>query len=101
MPSARLEHGDVRVGVNTDLGGDLETLAHDLARRELGVLEERASRGHRVRAARSDREDAIVGLDDVAGSGNYEPVLTIGDGEQSVEPAQNAVAAPILRQLHR
>src|SRR5215210_4822310 len=99
MASARLENRDVGVGVDADLGGDLQSLANDIASWKLGVLDERARRRHGVWTAGSDGENSIIGLDDVASARDDESVLAIGDGEQSFEPSQNAVAAPVFRQL--
>src|SRR6185295_4811464 len=53
-----------------------------------------------VRPAGADGEDSIIRLDDVTGAGNDEAVLTIGDGEQSLETAQHAIAPPILGELY-
>src|SRR5436190_799187 len=96
MPSARLEDGDVGVGVNADLCSDLETTAYDLPRLEIGVLDQCARRCESVRSTRSNRENSIVGLDDVAGSRDDKAVLTISDSEQSFETTQNPIAPPIL-----
>src|SRR5450759_3888069 len=101
MTSGGLEDGDVRVRVDADLGGDLESFSHDVARGKIRVLEERARRCEGVGAARSDREDAVFGLDDVARSRDDESVLPIGYGKQGVETPQHAITPPILRQLHR
>src|SRR5450759_2590739 len=101
MTSVGLEDGDIRVGIDADLGGDLECFSHDVARGKIRILEERAGRCERVGAARSDREDAIVGLDDVARSRDDETMLPIGYREQSVKAPQHAIAPPVLRQLHR
>ena len=56
------------VRVDADRGGDLHRLLRDRARVELGVLRQRLGRRQRVRAARSDRDDPVVGLDQVAGA---------------------------------
>ena len=66
-----------------------------------GVGHQRARGGERVRAAGADGEDAVVGLDDVAGAGDDEAVLLVDDDEQRLEPAEHAVAAPVLGQLDR
>src|SRR4051812_33518904 len=98
--SARLEHGDVGVGVDADLAGDGERLLHDLSSTELRVRGERASGRERIRAAGADGENAVVGLDELTGARDDEAVLRIGDGEQRLETPEHAVAAPILGELH-
>src|SRR5712671_109980 len=100
MPSAWLEHGDVRVGVDADFSGNLETFAHNVARGQIRVLEQSTRGRERIRAARSDREDPVVGLDDVARSGDDEAMVTVGNREQGVEASQHAIAPPVLRELH-
>src|SRR3989442_8110906 len=51
--------------------------------------------------ARADADEAVVGLDEVSGARDDERVLTVGDGQQGLEPAQHPVGAPVLGQLHR
>src|SRR6185369_1937632 len=58
------------------------------------------SRALRKGAARADREHALLGLEHVAHSGDDERVLAVGDGEHRLEPAQDAVGAPVLGELH-
>src|SRR5688572_30379340 len=94
-----LQYGDVRVREDADLAGDLHRASHDLLRREIGAPHEGARRRERVGAARADRENAIVGLDDVAGAGDDESVVAVHHGEQRLETAKDAIAAPVLRQL--
>src|SRR4051812_29272086 len=101
MPSARLEYGDVGVGVDADVGGDLETALDDLARGQLGILDQRARGGKRVVSAGADGENPVVRLDDVARSGDDEAVLAVGDRQQRLESAQDAIAPPILGELDR
>src|SRR5438552_4171522 len=100
MPSARLEDSYVGVGVYADLGGDLKTTTYHPPRGEFGVLDEGARCGKRARSARSYSENSIIGLDDVAGSGDNEAVLAIGYSEQCFETTQNPIAPPIFCQLH-
>ena len=68
---------------------------------EVGVGDQRARGGQRVRAARADADQAVVGLDDVAGSGDDERVLAIGHRQERLEPAQHAIGAPVLGELDR
>ena len=55
----------------------------------------------RVGSARSDRGGVGVGLDHVAGARQQQRLLAIGDQQQRLQPAQHAIGAPVLRQLHR
>ncbi len=50
--------------------------------------------------AAADGEDAIVGFDQFARAGQDEAVLRVGDREERVQAAQDAIAAPVLGQLH-
>ncbi len=68
---------------------------------ELRVVGQRASRGERVRAAGPDGEDPVVRLDQLAGAGDDEPVVLVGDDQHRLEAAEDAVTAPILGELHR
>ena len=78
----------------------MRALARSPRRSSCVFVDERARGGERVRPAGADREDAVVRLDQLAGAGDDEAVLLVGDDEQRLEAAQHAVAAPILRQLH-
>src|SRR5689334_3870372 len=62
----------VLVRVDAELARDLQRLLDDVVRREVGVLEQRAGRGVRIRAARPDRHDAVLGLENVAVAGDDE-----------------------------
>src|SRR5690348_11661031 len=62
---------DVAIGVDADVGGDVERAAHDL----LGVerlVEQRARGGERVVAAGADAHDVVLRLEYVAGAGEHE-----------------------------
>ena len=74
------------------------TIAAGVERR---VPHERARRGEREVAAGADGADAVLGLDHVAGAGDDERRLAVGHDEQRLEPAEQAVGAPVLRQLDR
>ena len=63
--------------------------------------EQRPGRGLRERAARADGDDAVLGLEHVAHAGDDQRVLVVGDGEHRLEPAQDAVGAPVLGELDR
>src|SRR2546423_10587780 len=101
MPSTRLQHRDIGVGVDADLGSDLERAAYDLTRGEVGVLDKRSRGGQGIGSTGADCNYSVVGLDDIAGSGNDETVLAIGHGEQRFETSEDAVTPPVFRQLYR
>src|SRR5438552_3384751 len=56
---------EIRVRINADVGGDGHRLGGNLLRVELTVPRQRSGRGKRKRPARSDRHDAIIGLDEI------------------------------------
>src|SRR6185369_9300426 len=89
----------VLVGVDAQVAGDLERALDDVARRELRLLQQGARRSGRKRSAGADRDDAVLGLEDVAVAADDEGGLVVGDGEHRLESAQDAVGAPVLRQL--
>src|SRR5690606_19684185 len=66
---------DLAVRVDANVARDRERLRHDGTRVELRVLKQRECRGLRVRAARADREQIVLGLDDVARAREQERLL--------------------------
>src|SRR5438270_12638361 len=80
--------GDVAVRVDADVAGDLERALGDLARAELRGVDHGARGGERVRPARADGDDAAFGLDDVAGAGDEERLVRVGDDDERLELAQ-------------
>ena len=72
-----------------------------IARASRSVLcGQRLRRGERERPARSDRHDAVVGLDQIAVARQQERRGLVEHDQHRFEPAQDAIAAPVLRQLH-
>src|SRR6476659_7103907 len=63
--------------------------------------EQRARGGECVGATGPDGENAVVRLDDVAGTRDDEPVILVADHEQRLETTQHAIAAPARRELNR
>src|SRR5262245_52485898 len=61
---------EVAVGIDADVGGDVQRTFDDLARAEFGVVGERARRRLRERAAGADGDEVVLGLDDVAIAGD-------------------------------
>ena len=68
---------------------------------QLGVLQQRLRRGLRVRAAGTDRDQAVLGFEHVAVAGDDQRGRLVGDREQRLEPAEAALGAPVLGQLDR
>ena len=101
MAIAVLQFFDRQIGIriNADVGGDRHRLDGDLPRVELAVTRERPRRRHRERPPRSDRHDPVVGLDQIAGAGEQKRRLLVGDDEHRLEPAKQAVGAPVAREL--
>src|SRR5215470_14069685 len=90
---------DVAVGVDADIGGNVERVLDDAARVELGRLEQRTRRGERVLSTGADRGDIVVGLDDIAVAGDHEQLVRIADQQQRLEAPQIAIRAPVLGEL--
>ncbi len=64
-----------------------------------GVLGQRARGGERERAARADGGNVVLRLDHVAVTGDDEQLLLVAHEQQSLETAEVAVAAPVLREV--
>jgi hypothetical protein len=65
------------------------------------VRDQCPGRGQRVRPARADPDQPVIGLDDVAGAGHDQRVIAIGHREHRLQAPQHPVRAPVLGQLHR
>src|SRR5262245_21471741 len=89
------------IRVDAEIRSDGKGLLDDVARTELGVLEQRPGRALRIGPARADRDHPLLGLEHVAHAGDDERMLTVGDGEHGLEAAQDAVGTPVLGELHR
>ena len=76
----------------------VEALAHDRLGVHVGV-DQRAGGGQRVVAAGADGHHAAFGLQHVAGAGQDQADLLVGDQHHRLEPAQIAVGAPVLGEL--
>ena len=96
----RLE-GQMRVGVDADVGRDRHRLAGDRLGGHALDVEQRARRGERERPARADADQAVVRLEHVAVAGEQQRDLGVGDRHHRLEPAQIAVGAPVLGELDR
>ena len=73
----------------------------DFLRRQLGVFQQRARGGLRVRPAAADRDQAELGLDHVAVAGDDQRGLVIRHRQHRLEAAQDAVGAPVLGEFDR
>src|SRR3990172_2903349 len=89
----------VIVRIDADARGDPERLLGDLLGREAGVGAQRPRRRQRVRPARADADQPVVGLDHVARAGHDEGDVGIRDRQERLKAAQHAVHPPVLCQL--
>ena len=62
---------------------------------------ERARRRERIIAAGADAHDAVLGLQHVAGAGQHQRHLRVGDDHHGFEAAQIAVGPPVLGEFDR
>jgi len=90
----RFQH-HVFVGVDADVAGDLHRFAGDLFGRHIKI-DEGAGSSQGIGPARADADEAILGLDHIAGAGQDQRGLGIGHRHHGFETAQIAVGAPIL-----
>src|SRR4051812_3081601 len=74
----QLFDGEIRVGINADVGRDLHRLSGNLPGIEWTVPDQCARRCHGVGAARPHRHNSIVGFDQIAGAGEQKGRLAIG-----------------------
>src|SRR5687767_3622395 len=89
------------VGIDADVAGDCQRLVDDFFRRQRRILEQGPRRSLGIGSAGADGEDAVLGFEHVARAGDDERALLVGDGEHRLQPPQDAVGAPVLRQLDR
>src|SRR5262252_5786110 len=98
---AQLLDENVAIGVDADVGSDVERALDDAARVELGALEQRARGRERVLAAGADRSHIVLGLDHIAVARDQEEFLRVPDQQQRLEAPQIAIGAPVLGELDR
>src|SRR5204863_8431093 len=89
----------VLVRVDAEFAGNLERFLDDFFRRELGVRQQCPRARVRIRAARADRDDAMLRFEHIAVAGDDQRRLAVRDGQHRLEAAQSAVGAPVLREL--
>ncbi len=87
------------VGVDAQIGGDVQRALDDVACRQFGVLEQRTRGGLCVGAAGADGQQALLGLEHVAVAGDDQRVLGVGHRKHRLQAAQHAIGAPVLGQL--
>jgi hypothetical protein len=78
------------------ISSDLVTISSG---RQLGVLEQRARRALRIGAAAADGDDAVLRLEHVAVAGDDQRGFAVGHRQHGLQPAQDAVGAPVLGQF--
>jgi hypothetical protein len=91
----------ILVSVDADLARDGQRLLDDVRRGKLGVAQQRSGGGLCICAPRADGDDAVLGLQHVARARDDQRRSVVGDREHGLEPAQDAVGAPVLGQFHR
>src|SRR5690554_2808776 len=92
--------GEVAVGVDADVAGDVERFLDDLACRQVGILDQRGGSRLRKRAAEADGDQLPLGFHHIAVARNHQNGVLIGDDQQRFQAAQHAVAAPVLGHFH-
>jgi hypothetical protein len=89
----------MRIRINADIRSNRHRFFSDLARRQRAVLGQRPRCRHCKRTARSDRDDSIVGLDEITGARQKKGGFPIGHDHHRLEPAQQPIRAPVAREL--
>src|SRR5579863_10506483 len=84
---SELFDGEIPVGIDTDVGGDVERALRDAAGIELRRLQHRPRGGQRVLPAGADRDRIDIRLDDVAVAGDHQQLARIADQQQRLEAA--------------
>src|ERR1700722_1396290 len=98
---SELLDGEIAIGVDADVRGDIERTLHDFSRRELGCIYQGLGGRLRVAAARADGDEVMLGLDHIARARYDIHAGGVGNAQQGFQAAQAPVAPPVLRQLDR
>ena len=79
------------VGIHADIRRDMERLFSDLMRGQIGILLERARRGHGIIAAGADCRHAVIGRNDLARTGHDEQFreCLFGDMDEAIRSDKN------------
>src|SRR5262245_52449601 len=96
---SQLFYGDLVVRVDADIGGDAHRFLGDSFCVQGRVAGEGARDCEGEVAAGADGADGVLWLDDVARTGDDEGGLAVGDDEEGLEAAEQAVSAPVLGEL--
>src|ERR1019366_4906491 len=91
----------VSVGIYADICSDVQRSLHDLACGQIGSLQQRQRCGLGIAAAGADGDHVMLRFDHVAISRYDIRAFGIRDTKQCLEPAQAAIAAPVLGQFDR
>src|SRR3984893_4026863 len=100
MDSSKLLQGDVAIGVDANIGGNVHGFAHDRLCVERPI-EQSPRRRQGVIAARPYSHDAALRLEDVARAGENKRHLGIRHDHHGFQPAQIAIGTPVLGELDR
>ena len=91
---------DIMVGVDADVGCDVQGLFSDVPGRQVRVLHEGPCRSQGVVAAGTDGQDAVVRFDDFAVAGNEQDALAVCNQEQGFQFVEDLVGPPVLGQFN-
>src|SRR6185312_6096453 len=80
--------GEIAVGVDADVGGDVERALRDGARVELRGLQHRPRGGERELPAGADGGRIDIRLDDIAVAGDDEELARVADQQQRLQAPQ-------------
>ena len=90
---------DVVVGVDADIGCNMQGFFSDFPGRQVRVLHEGPCRSQGIVAAGTDGQDAVVRFDDFAVAGNEQDALAVSDQEQGFQLVKDFVGPPVLGQF--
>ena len=79
------------------MSSERRTIASGIER----AIRQRARGGQRIIAAGTDPDDARFRLEHVAGAGEHQRYILVGDDHHGFEPAQVTVGPPVLGELDR
>src|ERR1039458_6888773 len=81
----QLLDGDVVVGVDADFAGNFHGFFSDFAGGEVSVFHEGSGSGRGVAATGTDGGQRLVGVDDIAGTGDEEGLADVGYQQQGLD----------------
>src|ERR1035438_3327082 len=95
----QLLDGDVVVGVDADFAGNFHGFFSDFAGGEVSVFHEGSGSGCGVAASGTNGGQRLVGVDDIAGTGDEEGLADVGYQQQGLKVAEHLVGSPVLGKL--